>query len=235
MGTVARRRSPPGARPPAEALLRPLQARARARLGSPASAASTSAYSLTSAEREALVGVAQRLGADPAALAAVIAFESGWKPTARNSRSGATGLIQFMPSTAARLGTSTDAIAGMSRVEQLALVERYLRPYAGRLGTVQAVAMAVFYPKAMAWTPSTPFPSNVQAANPGIRTVADYMARVARRAGALSMIAPTSSAPTRPSWFLAALAGVAGLVGVVALALLRRHRARVLALRPVLA
>ena len=41
---------------------------------------------------------------------------------------GATGLIQFLPSTARGLGTTTDALAGMSSVEQLNYVEKYFDP-----------------------------------------------------------------------------------------------------------
>ena len=60
---------------------------------------------------------------------AVMSFETGgtFNPGIRNAAgSGATGLIQFMPSAAAGLGTSTQALAGMSRAEQMKYVEKYL-------------------------------------------------------------------------------------------------------------
>lgn len=51
--------------------------------------------------------------------------ESGIDPQARNSNGGATGLIQFMPDTARALGTTTDALYRMNRVQQLPWVRRY--------------------------------------------------------------------------------------------------------------
>ncbi|MDV6376366.1 hypothetical protein ORD21_17365 [Deinococcus sp. ZS9-10] len=61
-------------------------------------------------------------------------FESGVDPSRRNAVSGATGLIQFMPSTARELGTTTDALARMSRAEQLPYVERYLQMHGVKPG-----------------------------------------------------------------------------------------------------
>jgi len=108
----------------------------------------------TSAEfREKLKGVAARIGANARDLAAVIAFETKgtFSPSKRNEKgSGATGLIQFMPATARALGTTTEALARMSAVEQLDYVEKYLEPYRGRgLATEQDLHMAVLYPKAI--------------------------------------------------------------------------------------
>ena len=52
-----------------------------------------------------------------------MAFETGrtFNPAIRNSI-GATGLIQFIPSTARGLGTTTDALASMTRVQQMDFV-----------------------------------------------------------------------------------------------------------------
>jgi Transglycosylase SLT domain len=44
----------------------------------------------------------------------------------RNSLSGATGLIQFMPKTARDLGTTTDYLASLTNVQQLAWVDKYI-------------------------------------------------------------------------------------------------------------
>lgn len=70
--------------------------------------------------------MAKRLNFNPEDLKAVIMHESGAKPSAVNRQSGATGLIQFMPSTAKELGTSTKALKQMSMEEQLPYVEKYL-------------------------------------------------------------------------------------------------------------
>jgi hypothetical protein len=79
----------------------------------------------------------------------VMWFESKLNPQAVNPISGATGLIQFMPSTARSLGTTTAILKHMSNVQQLDYVLDYLRPYKGRMKTWVDVYLAVFYPKAM--------------------------------------------------------------------------------------
>ncbi len=133
---------------------------------------------LSSALWEGIQGVADRLDMDPRHLAAIMAFESRLDPAAVNPRSGASGLIQFMRATATSLGTTVEDIRQMSALEQLPLVERYFQGFGGPFDTLQSVAMTVFYPKYRRVPPATPFPAAVQAANPGIKTPADYVARV---------------------------------------------------------
>lgn len=90
------------------------------------------------------------LGIEPDWLMAVIAFETGKKfsPCVRNAAgSGAVGLIQFMPATAKRLGTTTDALAEMSAEQQLDYVYQYLKPYKGRLKSLEDLYMAVLWPR----------------------------------------------------------------------------------------
>ena len=101
--------------------------------------------------RRKAVTVAQRLGLDPSTLMAVIAFETGrrFHPATLNRRSGATGLIQFMPKTAAALGTSTKALAEMSAERQLDFVEKYLKPHAGKMTDRPSAYMAVLWPAAV--------------------------------------------------------------------------------------
>lgn len=99
-----------------------------------------------------LVDVANNLGIKPDWLATVISFETGGKftPYVRNAAgSGATGLIQFMPSTAANMGTSTDELAAMSDVEQLDWVEKYLSSWKGRMRSLDDVYLAIFMPSQM--------------------------------------------------------------------------------------
>jgi hypothetical protein len=79
----------------------------------------------------------------------VMWFESKLNPQAVNPISGATGLIQFMPSTARSLGTTTDVLKHMSNVQQLDYVLAYLRPYKGKMKRWIDVYLAVFYPRAM--------------------------------------------------------------------------------------
>ncbi|AFL76216.1 hypothetical protein [Thiocystis violascens] len=75
-------------------------------------------------------------------------FESGnFSPRAKNPASSATGLIQFMASTAVMLGTSTAALARMSALEQLDYVEKYFRPLAPRVRTLEDMYLAILWPK----------------------------------------------------------------------------------------
>jgi hypothetical protein len=66
-----------------------------------------------------------------------------------NKISGATGLIQFMPSTAKSLGTTTDVLLSMNNIQQLNYVLAYLRPYKGKMNNFVDVYLAVFYPAAI--------------------------------------------------------------------------------------
>lgn len=59
---------------------------------------------LTPEEWTALKDTASSLGTNYLSLYKLINFESAWNPAAKNPRSGARGLIQFMPSTAAGMG-----------------------------------------------------------------------------------------------------------------------------------
>ena len=51
--------------------------------------------------------VAKNINCDPKDLLGMMQSESGINPAAYNNNGGATGLIQFMPSTAKSLGTTT--------------------------------------------------------------------------------------------------------------------------------
>lgn len=143
------------------------------------------AYSWASPElAEKIVVVAEQLGADPYALANLINFESGGNPRAVNGASGATGLIQFLPSTASRLGTSTSALRSMSAVHQMDYVLAYLTGTmqdvgASSLRTPHSLAMAVFYPKAIRWPRWAMFPLAVIKSNGWkIFTPEDYVERM---------------------------------------------------------
>lgn len=104
---------------------------------------------LDAGERAALRACARAVDCDPSHLSAAIMFESRWDPTAVNESYGASGLIQFVPSTAISLGTTVEAIRRMSRIEQLGLVQRYLMPYRGRIGTLTDLYMAILRPTAI--------------------------------------------------------------------------------------
>ena len=151
---------------------------------------------LTAAEDGALRHVARELGVEPVLLAALIEFESRWNPQAKNPRSSARGLIQFMDATARGMGYdgSDDLIASHpDTVSQLrCCVRDYLapqRPFRDEPPALpgQSLFLAVFYPAARRWHPDRKFSARVRAANPGIVTVRDYVDHVMRRAGRIRL------------------------------------------------
>jgi len=99
-----------------------------------------------------ILWTADALGCDPNWLMACIAWESGetFRADVTNmAGSGATGLIQFMPSTAKNLGTTTSKLAAMTAEDQIRFVYAYFRPYAGRLSNIGDVYMTILWPKAV--------------------------------------------------------------------------------------
>ncbi len=128
---------------------------------------------LSAEDLRAFVACADALGIDADWLACVIAFETGgsWSPGQRNHwaekeaerrgvpYSGAIGLIQFMPDTAARLlgmpavgawkSAATLAFEGMAFTVQLEYVRKYMATYASRIDSLEDCYLAVFYPAAI--------------------------------------------------------------------------------------
>ena len=78
---------------------------------------------------QSVAKIAQSAGANPEDLLKTMLYETGGtlSPSARNKRTNATGLIQFMPATARGLGTNIDALSQMSPQEQLVFVQKYLK------------------------------------------------------------------------------------------------------------
>ena len=94
--------------------------------------------------------IADALGVEKSALIAIMKQESGVNPKAVNKMSGATGLIQFMPDTARKLGTTTKELYDMSAVEQLDYVYKYFKMVGVKPGMgVGDLYMAVFMPAHM--------------------------------------------------------------------------------------
>jgi transglycosylase-like protein with SLT domain len=88
---------------------------------------------------------------DPDDLMGCIAWESGetFSPKKMNmAGSGAVGLIQFMPSTARTLGTTTAKLAAMSAEEQLDWVFKYFDQFnVAKLRKISDLYMAILWPK----------------------------------------------------------------------------------------
>lgn len=99
--------------------------------------------------KDRLFWLCDELDINPDYLMACMAFESAetFRPDIKNAAgSGATGLIQFMPSTALGLGTTTAKLAQMTPEDQLNYVYKYFRPYSGRLQTLEDTYMAILLP-----------------------------------------------------------------------------------------
>ena len=77
--------------------------------------------------------ISRYINCDPKDLLGMMNSESGVNPQAVNGSSGATGLIQFMPSTAKGLGTTTAALKQMSAIEQLDYVKAYFGSHSAKM------------------------------------------------------------------------------------------------------
>lgn len=110
-----------------------------------------------------LVEISERLFGEEYkfALLPVVAMESGFYPKIKNKKSGATGLIQFLPSTMRGFGYEPHEFDQLSLNDQLILVESYFKKTARhrtRGGTTEDlreqiysitdIYLLVFYPKA---------------------------------------------------------------------------------------
>ncbi|MBR1616754.1 transglycosylase SLT domain-containing protein [bacterium] len=78
-----------------------------------------------------LTQICKEINCDPNDLLGMMQSESGLNPKAYNPNGGASGLIQFMPSTAKSLGTTTEALRSMSAIQQLDYVKTYFMNWKG--------------------------------------------------------------------------------------------------------
>ena len=86
--------------------------------------------------REKVILTGKNLNIEPNYIMACIALETGrsFNPAIKNPKSSATGLIQFMNSTAKYLGTTTEHLSKMSHIEQMDYVELYFSMTAKNVG-----------------------------------------------------------------------------------------------------
>ena len=99
--------------------------------------------------RTKIIDISNKLEIQPSWLTAVMNSESGMNPKAYNNNGGATGLIQWMPSTAKYFGTTTDALRKMKASEQLDWVYKYFKNYSGRLKSPYDIYLVTFFPAAV--------------------------------------------------------------------------------------
>ena len=93
----------------------------------------------------------EQIGLEPDKAVTVMKFESNLDPAARNPKSSASGLIQFMSATAVQLGTTIENVRAMGAMEQLGLAHRYWKQFKTKWEgtTLCDYYLAVLYPKAM--------------------------------------------------------------------------------------
>jgi hypothetical protein len=98
--------------------------------------------------------VADALSTEANWLMFAMGFETGYtfSPSIQNGDSQATGLIQFLPSTAVWLGTTVEALKAMSAEDQLYWVQKYLehrKKQYGPFASYHDLYFAIFYPYAI--------------------------------------------------------------------------------------
>jgi hypothetical protein len=151
-------------------------------------------YDLSKKDIRLIHALANKYGFDARWLSNLISFETAgtFSPKITNSI-GATGLIQFLPSTAKDLGVTTDILRKMTFAQQLSYVDLYLSKYFNGAGANKGIFnkktgkvtdkftqtdlfMIIFYPLAVG-RPDFIFPQSVQSANAGISKPSDYKNR----------------------------------------------------------
>lgn len=151
-----------------------------------------STYDVTKSDLTELKKVADKYGIPFEWLYNLLNYESAatFNPAIQNNI-GATGLIQFLPSTANGLNTTTDALSKMTFKQQLNYVDKYLYANLKSHLTPQGkipnnftqgdVFMTIFYPVAIGKSDYT-FPDYVTKANAGITQPKDYVERALKYA-----------------------------------------------------
>lgn len=169
--------------------------------------------------------IAKKLAIDPNWLMQVMYSESGLKPDAVNHYSGATGLIQFVSSTAAGLGTSLYALRTMSALQQLDYVYKYFVSYAGKMKSYYDVYAVVFFPAVIGKPDNWVLQTNSKSAaliaqqNPainknkdGVITVAEFKDYVKRTVSQTNWDIVFSSIPALVASAAPALIGIVAVV-----------------------
>lgn len=143
-----------------------------------------SVYDVSESDVKKLSTISKKYGIPIEWLANLINHETAatWNPAIKNGI-GATGLIQFLPSTAKGYGYTTSQLQAMTFAQQLDVVDAYLNKNlknrwlsGGKIKkkfTQQDLFMTIFYPAAVG-NPDYKFPASVPKNNPGVYTPKDY-------------------------------------------------------------
>jgi hypothetical protein len=160
----------------------------------------TPVYNVTKDDLKSLMDITNKYGIPFEWMVNLIKHESAgtFNPSITNSI-GATGLIQFLGSTANNLGTTTDALRKMTFKEQLAYVDKFLQNNLKRHLTAEGkiptnftqgdLFMTIFYPAAILKEDYN-FPPAVPKYNPGVYKPKDYADKALSKA-----VFPTTKFP----------------------------------------
>ncbi len=169
--------------------------------------------------RAELLRVAGRLGLSADALAGVMGLESGFRADIVNPSGGATGILQFIPSTARRLGTTVEALRKMNATAQLKYVEAFFRgtprlTQGSRAGDYYiATFMPAFIglpdvvPIAVKGDPIYDQNAGLDVTKDGVLTVGDVRARLENELARAAKLPPLVVDPNVPSDASAASSG----------------------------
>ena len=133
---------------------------------------------LSKNEVVSIANIANKLNVPYMWLYQLIKFESGFNPKIKNPLSSATGLIQFIDSTAQSLGFNNSAHLVNKLPGVVSQMNGAVYPYLKKFmpfESKQSLYLSVFYPKYRNEPANKEFPLHVQKVNPGIVTVKDYV------------------------------------------------------------
>lgn len=140
-------------------------------------------------KRQKIIEIANRLQIPPEWLSALIAFETAgtYDPKIKNPYSSGRGLIQVIDPTAQSEFGAADSLALVNQYPDFnsqmeGVVYPYLKKYMPYTD-LKTLSMAVFYPEYRSKPETWEFPEGIQAKNPGIKTVGDYVQHVKKRLG----------------------------------------------------
>ncbi len=198
-------------------------------------------YPLTMSDVKKISSVANKYGFPPEWLANLINYESAgtFNPAIQNSI-GATGLIQFLKSTASGscLNTTTDDLKRLSFSEQMDYVDKYLKCNFESVGASRGVYdktkgkvtkkmtqtdlfMFIFYPASVGNTQYA-FPPAVINANSGTATPAEYAMKALRASTAPfrdipgNIMSTAAAIKRNPGKAIAATIGLVGItLGII--------------------
>lgn len=136
----------------------------------------------------------------------VIFLESNFNPQAKNPSSSASGLLQWIEATAKGLGTTTEKIQKMSFVQQMDIVDLFIKKNKklfSRAKTFIDYYLIIFYPAAVGMDMNYIFPAVVTKYNPafdtdknGLITKLEFAKHIEKRLSKYTAVGSLTDYPT---------------------------------------